>query len=182
MSPFPESKNQAKNKTSDGARSAIETRQTVLTLGTLANANLTEGEKDVSKVTADTLVSYKYSETNLSDGIVFGGATLTLAAQLKMKVFFTADANATVKINGKTAEKLPEGDEYYVELMPYGPTEFDSEYVIEISDDSGTATVTLSVLSAAYEILSGGTLGTEFENLARALYLYHEAAKTYNRY
>lgn len=144
----------------------------------LANAGLSEIDKDVSGITADALKDYKIS-TNKHGEIEITGATLVLTSSTIMKLYFKASESVKVTVNGKAQSPIADGEEYYVTINKANPAQLADVNAIVITDTNGTASVNVSILSAVEAVLANGQLGENFENLARAIYLYYEAAQKY---
>ncbi len=144
----------------------------------LANAGLAEADKDVSAVTVADLADYKIA-AKISGNIEITGATLVLTSSTIMKFYFKASENAKVTVNGRVQNPIADGEEYYVTINKTNPAQLGANNTIVITDGENTATVDVSILSAVEAVLTYGTLGESFENLAKAIYLYCEAAEKY---
>ncbi len=144
----------------------------------LANAGLSEADKDVSAITAADLADYKIT-ANVIGNIELTGATLTLTSSTIMKFYFKASENAEVTVNGKAQNAIADGEEYFITINKTNPAQLGANNVIVITDGESVASVNVSILSAVEAVLASETFGESFENLAKAIYLYCEAAEKY---
>ncbi len=159
----------------------------------LANNLLTETEKSVSNVTKDMIgdqvgKSIPDSAADLS----FYGASLSLKSETALNYYFEfagEDITAYTFMNGDTElEVKKSGNLYYVKKLDISAANLENMYSISVmKDDEEVMNVSYSALQYAYDVLNtttdltgkGDDKMAELQDVVRALYLYHVAAKTY---
>lgn len=154
----------------------------------LANASLTDEEKDISSVTADTLASYKATGTTI-DGIgTFAGSTLVLESETTLKAYFKLAEGVKIEditftVGTETMTPVKSGGYYVISITNI--TSFDLEKVFEVSVTDGTTSGTFqcSVFAYCYNVLNDttGTYTDELKDTLKALYLYNAAANEYKK-
>ena len=135
---------------------------------------LTLGDAELSE-----LASYAIDVNG--NGVTDLSASLILSSKTMMKLFFVGDETATVKIDGVAVSKTAseESGEYYVTVTANTPDAMADEHTVEITTADGTTTVTLSVFSTLYAVITNASASNEYKNLAAATYLYANAAIAY---
>ncbi len=153
----------------------------------LANAELTDAEKSLSAVTAETFESYKVTAKTV-DGIgTFAGSDLVLESETTLNVYFKlADGvkieALTFAVGGKTINPVKSGEYYVISITNITSSELDTVYEISVNDGTASGTFHCSVFAYCYSVLSSDTTDTytnELKNTLKALYLYNAAANTY---
>ena len=163
----------------------------------LANASLSDADKNaIDAVESGDLTGDRISQTITGAGIQVTGASLILTSQTKMKLYFTATDSATVQVVKKaddgTLEPLKtlnkyeseEEGEYYVIIDGVNPAGLNDKVTLVISDGTNGSTVSFSVLSCVDAILfteanAPDTMSDTLVDLAKAIYLYNDAADNY---
>ena len=138
----------------------------------------------VAQVTAEQLAPYAVAAHGLKpNGCTGASVSVLFEADNSLRVYFHfADGinpdSYTCQIDGVDATLLAKADgTRYLELANIPATALDQTHSFSISDGSRTYTVEASVLSYAGLAVSGGGEGIQL--LAKALYLYNQAAKAY---
>ncbi len=137
----------------------------------------------MGEITEESLKAYQAIVTGNTSNIEVQGVTLVLTGRARMNLYFFASENAVVTIDGKAVEKTQVADgRYFISVSPLSPAGFDDAYSVEITDGTYTVSTDISMLCAAEAVLFGESdteYGENFENLAKALCLYYDAAKAY---
>ncbi|MBQ5926696.1 MAG: InlB B-repeat-containing protein [Clostridia bacterium] len=133
---------------------------------------------DIDGVTAQTLYSYASTAVGSHEGVTTLGATLSLETQTAIRIYFTAVEAPICKIDGKrkTPQSFYQDGQtiFYLEIADLYAQDLDKVYLIEI----GNVEIHYSGYSYAYEVLISSDDAT-LCTLAKALYLYGEAATAY---
>lgn len=152
----------------------------------LANAILTDEQKDLSAVTAETLAAYQGQNKRITkDGVSFIGANLTLLSKTTLRLFFTADDTTNLTVTSGAATLPLHTDEangrYYVEVAGITPERLADNVTVTVTrGDTPLMTVTYNVMAYGCNVLR--QTDSRYDNLkqvVRALCLYQEAAATY---
>lgn len=152
----------------------------------LANAALTDEQKDLSAVTTETLAAYKDQNKRVTnDGVSFIGANLTLLSKTTLRLFFTANDVTDLTVTCGTTTLPLHADEangrYYVEVANITPERLADDMAIQVTrGDTTLMTVTYNVMAYGYNVLR--QTDSRYDNLkqvVRALCLYQKAAATY---
>jgi len=152
----------------------------------LANAKLAEADKDVSTVTADSLVGYMVTAAKYDALGKFTGANLVLESETTLKIYFdVADgvdvADLTFTINDEAVTPVQLGDRYVFVLEDIGAHDLDTVYTFEVTDNTNTLSFECSTMAYCYNVLNreGGIYTTDLKNLIAALRLYNMASDAY---
>lgn len=151
---------------------------------------------DISAVTKDT-ITQALTASGDSIGITATKTQQTfLDSAIYHRVYFTLDSGSDINnytfkqgfpVNNKDAyqiELAPTHDaannRYYVDIMKIPAAYLDYMYTITVTNNStgGTYTVKTSVLAYLDKLLETST-DTNQQNMAKAMYLYNQAANTY---
>ena len=159
---------------------------------TPANAGdyITEEEKDVSAVTADTLISYGNPAEQKSEFVKFEGSNLLLLSQTTLRLYFTVDETKVEDMvftcirNGeeRELEKVKSGNYYYVEITDIAAKDLDETYTVTVSDSSSRLEVQYGVLAYCYNVLKREITDQrtqELKDVIAGLYLYNQEANRY---
>ena len=151
--------------------------------GNLANKSLVAEEKDLSSVTADSIVDYKRGEqADAAIGRV-AGSNLSLKTTTTLKVYFEiaegVDASVlTFTVNGTEVEVIQNGKYYQVSIEGIAAHDLDTVYTLTVSDGTNTLEATYSAMTYVYNILSRDR-AQELKDVMAALRLYNLAADAY---
>ena len=136
-----------------------------------------EATADVDEtVTAETLKKYAATVTgDKTEGIEIKKISLILKGDTAIRIYFTATDISL--LSGTVYKKANSDDEntYYVEITNIKAFNLDATYKATI----GTQTVSVSVMSAAYAVLSSDTASLAYKNLVKTIYAYSLAANAY---
>ena len=118
----------------------------------LANAGLSDEDKAVEALDAETLSKYAFTQSGDTDEARFTGAKLQLASKTHMKLYFKASAGATVTVNKETVPVHYDSTEkeYYVFLSDITPTlaVTDGAYTVVVTSGETEFRTTLSAMTA----------------------------------
>ncbi len=156
----------------------------------LANSILSEADKDVSSVTADTLNPLPVFKNNLflSTGggtILCEGASLSLESKTKMNLFFSGDLNNVYfTCNGKRLSTSVESDGSVKASVDGIPAQnIDEVYTITLyRGDYEIGSISYSPINYCYNVLSRDITPTrtaELKNVVRALCLFNQEADAF---
>ena len=114
---------------------------------------------------AKSVLGYKYVKLNLE-------------GDTEIRIFF--DRQVTAKKGSKTLEVIKKGKEgWYVSIPGIAGVDLDVMNNIKVTYNNKTLTFKYGVLSFANLVLASETTGDAFKYLAKALYVYNEAAEIY---
>ena len=114
---------------------------------------------------AKSVLGYKYVKLNLE-------------GDTEIRIFF--DRQVTAKKGSKTLEVIKKGKEgWYVSVPGIAGVDLDVMNNIKVTYNGKTLTFKYGVLSFANLVLASETTGDAFKYLAKALYVYNEAAEIY---
>ena len=153
-----------------------------------ADANNRWSEEALNNVTVDTLSSYKMERQN-TEGAVITSASLFLRSETTLRVYFTvADGTEFTVLDGTTPlTAVKDGDRYYVDIENIAAQHLEEKHQITVKDSNSNtlATASVSALSYCHMVLTaakttaGDAISDELKELAKALYLYNQAANAY---
>ncbi len=153
---------------------------------TLANADLAEGDKALSEVTATDLTAYAPGGTANAAVGAFEDAYLSLESETKVNVRVKLAENVTgaqFKIGEQAVACTEDTDGYYVlSVDRIKPSSLDEMYTFTVTAGEQTATLTYGALSYAYTVLNGNYTGEDaatLTNVVKALYEFNVAANAY---
>ena len=146
----------------------------------LANADLSEEEKDVSSVTAKMLEGFVRETTGEEKGLTYSGSTLVLKSETSIRHYFTVQDgysidSFTFNCGGKKLVPVASGNMYYVEIPNIASGDLDTMYEVTV----GGFRVKYGALTYVYNQLSKTTTSETLRKLCQAIYLYNQAANEY---
>ncbi len=144
----------------------------------LANASLADsGENVVADVDAATLADYAQQATAKIDGVKFLGSTAVWETTTNIRLYFSVDSGAdiTFTLGEKVLTPVQIEDICYVEIVGIYAQEMDDTYVLTVSNGSDTQTVSYSVYSYIYGILTTSSNQAMIDAVEGA-YWYSQAA------
>ena len=139
----------------------------------LANEGITgTATTDVPDTTEELDVSDKISSLN------FYGASLVYRDRIAVRYYFTGDVtDCTFTANGNTYTPVAKGGMYYVEIADILPQNIDQQITLTVTDANGNAlSATYGPMNYIVRMYEKGS--ADLQNLLKALYNYHLAAKT----
>lgn len=145
-----------------------------------ANANCEYTADELNAVSAETLSDYTYTTSGDSSNVAFCGASLVLESETTLKLFFTVQDGAEVTFvlkDGETEQVLTPTTERGMQCIAIPnikPNALHKMWTVEVDG----LTVNYSALSYAHKALSLNK-SEALENLAKAMYLYNQAAVAY---
>lgn len=115
------------------------------------------------------------------DGISFYGASLVYRDRIAVRYYFTGDVtDCTFTANGKTYTPVAKDGMYYVEISDILPQDLDQQITLVVADTAGD-TLSVSYGPMNYIVRMNVKGNENLQNLLKALYNYHLAAKQLNR-
>ena len=165
--------------------STKELAQAMLNYGAYAqeyfgvSGTATADSEPLKAVTADNVAQYKQKITDNNADVDFAGAVLSLKSNTNLKVFFAPADGAKLdkskfKVNGEDADVYEIDGEYCVLISDINPKSLSETYKITIDG----LEVEYSPYSYVYAALTTSDKES-LQNVAKALYVYGESAKTY---
>lgn len=153
-------------------------------VGSLANASLTDEDKDVSGVTAEDLKAYNaMNHKQTGNGITFTAANLSLLSKTTLRLFFEADSfdGVTFRCGERELTLTSYADRPCVELTDIAPDRLAENVTVSVRrGDEVLLTVDYNVMAYAYNVLKlTGEQYVPLQNAMRALCLYNRAAVAY---
>lgn len=146
--------------------------------------NIAEIQGDISGIDVADLAAYAGKDDVKDESIIPVGSAMTLQDNLKLRLFFKLDgieaSELSFKVNGTKVEALQRDDMYYLETKNIPAKSFDKVYTFQILDKSGNVLYTgeYSAFSYLYSALSS-IEDEAFQNLAKAMVAYNQAAQNY---
>ncbi|MBR2466009.1 MAG: hypothetical protein IKB38_10730 [Clostridia bacterium] len=157
----------------------------------LPNADLSENDRNAIDSVGVVDVA-DYAPVITGNAVTVTEGKLVLTSHTEMKIYFRGSNNVrayeSVSENGNVTEKsLPVYEseisgEYCVTLTEPTPATFDKAHTVIFEDGEKQTTVTLSVYSLLYLVLTSADsteIPDSFKDLARSLYLLGEETKAY---
>ena len=145
----------------------------------LANASLSDEDKDISDVSAETISKpYDRTKEKLPKGAAFTGATLSLKSETTLSLYFTGlPADTTFTCTGnKTVETVTTDSYTIARIRGIRADELATDFTVTFKGGS----VTYNPMCYCYNVLNGGSDDTSLKNTVKALYKYYaEAARYY---
>ena len=141
----------------------------------LANEGITDvAATDIPETAEDMTVSNQIS------GLSFYGASLVYRDRIAVRYYFNGDVTGcSFTANGNTYTPAQKDGKYYVEIADILPQDLDQQITLTVTDASGnTLTVTYGPMNYIVRMNEKGS--AELQNLIKALYNYHLAAKALN--
>ena len=153
----------------------------------LANAGLSEAEKSLSDVTAETFEPHKVTENTVEGIGTFVGSDLVLESETTLNVYFQPADGVTIEeltftVGGKTVTPVKSGEYYVIPITNIRSDELDDVFTVSVAKGTeGEGSFDCSVLAYCYSVLSdtADTYSDELKDTLKALYLYNAAANTY---
>jgi len=143
----------------------------------LANAGLADADKVLPAVDAS---AYKHSIEGFEEGIKAASASLEIASENTIRVYFKLTGDKTIDqyaftVNGEEVTPVLRNGMYCVEIPGIVARDLDEMYAVSV----GSLTVNYSGLSYANQVLNNAKSTQEKLDVATALYLYAMAAEEY---
>ena len=138
----------------------------------LANEGITDvAATDIPETAEDMTIC-----DNIS-GLSFYGASLVYRDRIAVRYYFTGDVTeCTFTANGNIYMPVEKDGMYYVEIADILPQNLEQQITLTVTDASGNAlTVTYGPMNYIVRMNEKGS--AELQNLLKALYNYHLAAK-----
>lgn len=149
----------------------------------LANAVLTEDDRQIESVDLTALASYQSDRAgSMPDGISYYGSSLVLRSGTLIRHYFTkADdvelSDITFTLNGNAVTPVSVGSNMFYIEIPAVHIQDITQMNTLAAGESGA--ITYGVLSYAYTVLSAQTYGSTLEQVMKAMIIYQQATQTY---
>ena len=143
----------------------------------LANAALSEADKALPAVDAS---AFAHSVTGTEAGIKASQMTLLLDSETSIRIYFQLTGSKTIDaytfyVDGKEVQPVAKDGMYYVQIPHIPAHRLGQMYEVTV----GGITVTYGALSYINQVLTTPNVPEVVSNMAKALFLYHEAAMAY---
>ena len=145
----------------------------------LANDSLSDADKDISGVTAETIGKNTF-KNKLPKSVKLHSATLSLKSETTLSLYFESKKKLTFSLAHDHEYEVEKIDGYQVlRIRNISANELSHDYTVTVTAGGKSRTVTYSPINYCCEALNGGTDNVKLQNAARALYLYSKAADEY---
>lgn len=112
-------------------------------------------------------------------GISYRGASLLFRDKIAVRFYFTGDVTGcSIQVNGESCEITSNGEMHYVEVGGILPQNLDQQITLTVTDAHGN-TLTVCYGAMDYIVRMNEKGSSELQNLLKALYNYHLAAKAF---
>ncbi len=148
---------------------------------TLVNENLTETEKDVSDVTAQTINKPydKTTQNHLFEGVTFAGATVSLKSETTLSLYFQSEETLSFSCQGKILSTTKKDGYQIVRINGIPAKEIGNDFTVTVTSEENSGTVIYSPLNYCYNVLNDNQNSEKFQNAVKALYKYWQCADVY---
>lgn len=144
----------------------------------LANSVLTESERALQPVNAESLKAYRYSVSDNATDIDFIGEKIQLGSRVSAKFYFSGNISADIcQIDGKqiSPDNLCEDEQgTYIVIRNIAPEDYDRPFTVSVG---GVTIRKASVFSYLYSALKENS--AELSDIVYAMHAYARAAKNY---
>ena len=125
------------------------------------------------------ITEFDFDRGQGTENVKLYSASLILNSETTLRLFF--NGNITAAYQGKSLEVKYRGGLYYVDIVNIAAKYLDDDVTVTINDGTDNAEISFSPMSYCQlvEQDTTGSFSTEMKNLARALYLYNQAADDY---
>ena len=114
--------------------------------------------------------------SGLPDSTTFEGATLSLKSETTLSLYFKSSDTLKFACAGYNVEKATSGDYQIARIRGIQAAHIGDNFTLKIN---GTDAVTYSPLNYCKKVIEDDTRDVNLKNVAKALYLYWQAAKNY---
>ena len=138
----------------------------------LANAGITGvAAAEVPETAEELAVNDKLSNVD------FYGASLVYRDRIAVRYYFTGDLSGlTFTANGSSYTPIAKNEMYYIEVADILPQNLEQQITLTVADSNGN-TISVSYGPMNYIVRMYQTGDEKTQNLLKALYNYHLAAK-----
>lgn len=157
----------------------------------LANADLTDKDRQLADVTAEMIERKTYTE-NLDESVTYDGATLSLKSETSLSLYFISESEgltfSCIKDNEKmTVQVEHTGKQYIARIRGIAANKLNDEFTLMVMNgETELGSVTYSPMKYCYNTLYRAETiegyqeaNVDFVNVVKALYWYYDAAKEY---
>lgn len=143
-------------------------------IDSLANASLDETDKSLGEV---TITHSNAAVTNLSAGVTFEGASLSLKSETTLSLFFknTSESDVTFKLGDNTIVPIDNNGYLQIKITGIKAKQLSSDFTVTIGE---SGSVTYSPMNYCQLVLSGNYTNAH-KDVVKALYKYSQAADNY---
>ena len=154
----------------------------------LANKNVpaayaAEYAEAFAAVDASTLADYAATGFDKGKNVTLTSASLILESETTMRLFFTVKnvdiEDVTFTCGDKVLTANKRGNLYYVDVTNIAAKDLNKSFTVSINDGAETYEVTYSPMNYCYNVLKSDAASETMKNVAKAIYLYNQAAIEY---
>ena len=113
---------------------------------------------------------------SLPDGTTFEGATLSLKSETTLSLYFKSSDTLEFACDGYDVEKATSGDYQIARIRGIKAKHIGDTFTLKVN---GINAVTYSPLNYCKNLIEDDTQNANLKNVAKALYLYWQAANSY---
>ncbi|MBR5974737.1 MAG: leucine-rich repeat domain-containing protein, partial [Clostridiales bacterium] len=147
-------------------------------------------ESCIDKDALDAVTSIPQTDTHFQlggqiDGVTFEGATLSLKSETTLSLYFKSDEELVFSCSGKEVERCIVGEYKVARIRGIKATELGTgltlTYYPKSEEDQSfaiTGSITYGAMDYCRNVVSGD-YDPNLKNVAKAMYLYYQAAKAY---
>lgn len=141
-------------------------------------ANSVLAESDTKLPDTIELDAYERTKTGSVEGLTYYGSNLILESQTTLCHYFILDSGRdisdyTFKVNGTTVAPKYNGTYYYIEITKIPASDLDTGYKVTVGE---FVLENFSALTYAKRALESSSVDQKTKDVAKALYLYNQAA------
>jgi hypothetical protein len=136
-----------------------------------------------AKVDASTLADYAATGFDKGKNVTLTSASLILESETTMRLFFTVKnvdiEDVTFTYGDEVLTVNKRGNLYYVDVTNIAAKDLNKSFTVSINDGAETYDVTYSPMNYCYNVLKSDAASATMKDVAKAIYLYNQAAIEY---
>ena len=142
----------------------------------LANEKLTDEEKALGNITAETIGRANYSRQLPAD-VTFTGAALSLKTKTTLALYFESSKELSFNCEGVDFDVRHHGSEYIIRISGIAAKDLNNDFTVGLTTADGSGTITYSPMTYCSRAL--GTSDEKLHDVVKALYSYWVEADKY---